>query len=687
MQPPLSAYSGSDPYVFVCYAHADADSVYPELQRLHESGFNIWFDEGIEPGIDWTERLGSAINSASRLLYFVSERSVDSLYCRNEVNFALTHDIPIGVIYLEQVELPNGLELSLGTNQAIHRYALSKTVYQQKLDQLLRGEAAPPVPTRPRKSAFGRSSLKSLAVVFCLLAFIGLAYLAFREEPTPPPNEPSNAEPEKVVTSVPLHNSIAVLPLLNLTGNPDEDYMSEGISDEILNQLSRVAGLKVIARTSSFRYGGGVADIAEIANKLHVTYVLEGSLRRSGDLLRISTQLVDTSEGVNVWVERYDRPVSELFDVQDEIAQAVVDQLRLNLIVDKLKPTQFSDAHDAFLRGWDVYNDEQPEEALAFFIRALSIDPDYAKASAAIALSWHRLSGNSYGTRDVEETLPKVFQYGQRALELDPDSDLAHTAMCAANAMNKNWWEAEKHCLLALNLNPGGTANLMEYALILTYTGRVKEALQYQQQRAVLDPENTHFNLGQAYYYDGQYEKAMTVWRAGLQLHPERSFLNTYLAFGSNALGDLVGSIEYMKVWSFADLRLSDTEASHFRQVLQDDGEAAFRNDYLGWLLNKRKQGARSSYLDLVIAIAYADIGDVDNAVKELEGQRQLFVGGASFNRLRSSQRWIEFLNDRDLGAASIKDLRARSTEFQQEIGYIEPWQNHSGKRQVGESD
>ncbi|MCH8257214.1 MAG: TIR domain-containing protein, partial [Proteobacteria bacterium] len=285
MDRPFPAYKGDELYIFVSYSHKDAPAVFPELTRLRGEGFNIWFDEGIEAGTEWREEIGKAILSAGVFLYFVSQEAVLSANCRKEVGLADKQQIPTIAIHLEYTELPAGLDLTLSDLQAIHKYEVPKQEYQQKLQARIS---------------------------------------SYLDQPTIQPVVVKRKETVPILTGP--DNSIAVLPFVNMSSDPEQEFFSDGITEEILNSLASVAELQVTGRTSSFAFKGKNDDLRHIGVALGVKYILEGSVRKSGIKVRITAQLINVENGFRLWSDTFDRELTDIFAIQDEIASKILVQ-------------------------------------------------------------------------------------------------------------------------------------------------------------------------------------------------------------------------------------------------------------------------------------------------------------------------------------------------------------------------
>ncbi len=287
---------------------------------------------------------------------------------------------------------------------------------------------------------------------------------ALREEVTASPYSGTGAvrvEDLEPVRSVLGDRSIAVLPFANMSPDPENEYFSDGITEEIINALTRVEGLRVAARTSSFSFKGKSADIAEVGAKLNVNTVLEGSVRRAGDRLRVTAQLIEVASGYHLWSERFDRKLDDIFAIQDEIAEAIAHKLELTLAGDRSgplvsRPTENLQAYDLYLRG--RFHLEQRGEGLRTglecFQRALALDPHYAPVHAGLADALSLAS--YYGFLRPHDTMPKAKAAAERALALDDGLAEAHTALAFARfSFDWDWEGASRSFERALDLNPG----------------------------------------------------------------------------------------------------------------------------------------------------------------------------------------------------------------------------------------
>ncbi len=341
--------------------------------------------------------------------------------------------------------------------------------------------------------------------------------------------------------------SIAVLPFVNMSGDQSNDYFSDGISEELLNALAKVPGLKVAGRTSSFFYKGKNQDLRTIGEQLGVANVLEGSVRKSNDRVRVTAQLVNTSDGFHLWSDTFDHQLDDIFKVQDEIAQAVVVALKGKLFGEQMQATPAEritnpTAYAFYLQGRDGLHQRRQEtivRAESLFKQALDADPDYAPALVGLAESYmlqyinHRL-----GT--LEEAESKAMDVVQRALAIDPESAEAHAALGLVHLEVKRYDEAEQAFARSLELNPGYAEALHWYGLLHRWRGEFDLAYIKLKQSVELDPLHrvARQNLGQLLLQLGKFDEADAFFRRGIELTPEHPAYYAMLA-GITALGPL----------------------------------------------------------------------------------------------------------------------------------------------------
>jgi TolB-like protein/Tfp pilus assembly protein PilF len=297
--------------------------------------------------------------------------------------------------------------------------------------------------------------------------------------------------------------SIAVLPFANMSPDPENEYFSDGISEEIINALSQIGGLHVAARTSSFSFKGKSVEVGDIAKRLNVWHVLEGSVRKAGSRLRVTAQLVDAANGYQLWSERYDREMVDVFDVQDEIARAIVRRLRVALApradVRLVKPTTHNmEAYQQYLKGRAMLYRRGPwiAKALESFQTAVVLDPDYAQAWAGVADAYTTLCYSGYRRRD--QIMPAAVTAARRATIADPESAEAHNAAAiAALLWERDFEKAEREFLEALKLSPEYMQARCWYGLFFLQwgVGRLDEGLAEIQRVYEADPLSGYATL------------------------------------------------------------------------------------------------------------------------------------------------------------------------------------------------
>jgi TolB-like protein/cytochrome c-type biogenesis protein CcmH/NrfG len=322
--------------------------------------------------------------------------------------------------------------------------------------------------------------------------------------------------------------SIAVLPFVNMSTDKEQEYFADGISEELLNLLAQVPELRVIARTSSFSFKGKDAPIAEIARTLNVANVLEGSVRKSGDTLRITAQLVRASDSSHLWSQTYDRQMADVFKVQDEIAAAVVSELKIKLLgaTPKTRSTN-PEAYNFFLQAREIgaqYTREALEHSVSLYKRALELDPDYVEAWVGLARAY--CFQVNEGLQPPSTGIPLVQGAIHKALARDPQYAQAHAGLgWIAIFYERNLYDAAQHLERALALEPNNAGIFGTAAVLARRLGRMEQAIELGRFVVAHDPINAeaHFDLGLAYRYAGRLDEALGQYSAVRALRP--SFL------------------------------------------------------------------------------------------------------------------------------------------------------------------
>jgi adenylate cyclase len=351
--------------------------------------------------------------------------------------------------------------------------------------------------------------------------------------------------------------SIAVLAFNNMSGDPEQEYFSDGISEDIITDLSKLSELHVIARNSTFTYKGKPVDVKQVGRDLGVRYVLEGSVRKAGNRVRVTGQLIDADSGAHIWADRFDRDLTDIFAVQDELTREIIAALKIKLSeAEKAlivgSSTSNEDAHDLFLRGREVLyrpkrDREMFTEATACFRRAIELDPNYAAPYAGLGFAYvldyqHHWSDSSENSLSLAERL-----IGE-SISKDDKDPFAHYVAAMVGMWKKDyeWWGREAD--IALSLNPNYALAINVRGLVYIYTGEPAKAVPYIEHAIRLDPAQQlyrHF-LGTAYFVAGNYETAAAVFKDRIAMTPTTDLSRAFLA---SALGHLGRAEEARQIW------------------------------------------------------------------------------------------------------------------------------------------
>ncbi|MDH3440250.1 MAG: TIR domain-containing protein [Gammaproteobacteria bacterium] len=451
---PGPAYSGQEPYVFVSYSHSDKTNVYPEIRRLQDHGINVWYDEGIDAGDEWTETLAQAICGSFNFVYFITPNSVQSEYCRRELSYANHLNLAVTAIHLTQTQLPGGLQLSLGNRQGIIRYQLSEAEYQKKLAHVLQFDSLEKAP---------EATISEQVV--------------------------SDFEPGDI------RKGILVLPFVSRSSEEDTMHICEGIADEVITVLSSVDSLRVISGSAARQIDPANRDPEFLRKLLDVEYLLEGSVQKSGKRLRITAQLPNLTSNEVYWAKKWDGSIEDIFDIQDSIALGVVDALEIGISRSQSaklvgRPVPDVQAYEYFLRArqsiqnWTKDALIRALEYLDYGEKIIGENAYIISARGYIFWQFHNL-----GLDPDPEHLAEAHVCIDRLRKLDPESPDAHRLAGLVSLMEQDdIVESIKHLRAALRANQNDPDTLMWLSLIYGLVGRVPSGRVLTERLLKLDP-------------------------------------------------------------------------------------------------------------------------------------------------------------------------------------------------------
>ena len=450
-----------------------------------------------------------------------------------------------------------------------------------------------------------KNKKKTLRLVFysliSLLVLVGLFYLyqsIFNSE--------SN--------DVDLNKSIAVLAFSNMSDDPNQDYFSDGISEEILNSLAKVEGLMVAGRTSSFSFKDKEVDIQTIGKELNVSMVLEGSVRRSENHVRITAQLINATNGYHIWSEQYDRELKDIFLIQEEIATNIVDMLKLTILRkhEPKQPTKNTEAYDLYLQGlhylsMDV---EGTVSALESFQHAIELDPEFALAYAGKGDTY--LSYSAYGLIPIDEALLESRKAANKSILLDNNQAYGHQVLAYIHLFYDWDWEAAKSeydKAIELGLNDPDFFMVWYEALLFEDYDKAISTAQTILKRDPLSTE-AFWYLGLSYYLARRYKESIEAFQGALKINPDYSEAHRGMGATYRELNMFDESLQSIE----KALQLTLGRGPAVMDLLALLGASGQENELQGWLTNLIEIKKQHSVPPIVFAIGYAYLGDMDEA-------------------------------------------------------------------------
>ena len=432
--------------IFISYARSSAAQAGHAARALGEAGYDVWWDERLPAHRPYADVIEERLAAAQAVLVIWSADAARSQWVRAEAEAARQSG---KLVQLSVDGAPLPMPFSQIQCPTIGNW---------------NGQASDPVWRRIEES---------------VAELLGSAAPA---DAVPAP-EARDARP-----------AICVLPFANTSGDPDQEYFSDGITEDLITDISQLPGLAVVARNTSFTFKGRPADVAAVARQLGVSHVIEGSVRKSGSRLRITAQLIDGASGHRLWGERFDRELADVFDIQDEISAAVVAALKLQLLPaqaeEPSRPDPDALAYQDYLKGrhcWNLGTEQSLRAAVALFQKAIERDPGYARAFAGLADAFVQLGSNTY--LDPQEAYRQARAAAQAALELDPDLADAHASL-GLIAFVHDWDSkaAEGHLGRAVELDPAAVTARHHFSRILSSLGEHDRAIEHARAAVELDP-------------------------------------------------------------------------------------------------------------------------------------------------------------------------------------------------------
>jgi len=449
--------------------------------------------------------------------------------------------------------------------------------------------------------------------------------------------------------------SIALLPFTNLSGNPENAYFAAGIQDEIVTRLAKITELKVISCTSTQRFKSAPDDLPAIAKELGVANILEGSVQRTADELRVNVQLIKAESDAHLWADTFDRKLNDIFKIESEIAKTVAETLQAKLSGSEqhaisARPTENTEAYELYLKGrffWDKRTGENLKKSIDYFNQATAADPNYALAYVGLADCYLLLE--DYGGTPANEAYPKANAFAQRALQLDGSLAEAHTSLAYVYSNLWQWEQAEEEFKRAITLNPNYSTAHHWYSLYLLDLGRIDEAMTEIKRAHELDPLSLIIGttLNYAYFAKGDVDSSIAQCKRVIDLDPSFPRAHEYLGLGYLAQGRYPEAIvEIQKA-----VELSGRDRRPLRDLGYGYAVSGKRAEALALLKEIEGNYEQHKAIGQDLAAVYAGLGEKDQAFAWLEKDFQARSGLLAwitwtppFDSLRSDPGFTDLL-------------------------------------------
>jgi TolB-like protein len=662
--------SGSTPSVFISYASLDGAIAETACEALEKAGVTCWIaPRDVTPGAFYGDEIVHAIDAAKAIVLILSQNAATSPHVLREVERATSKRHAVISLRIDKAPLPAGLEYFLNTSQWLDASSGDTVRALPKLVSAVQAAIQAPtvtpigVPTAhaPAPAASARSGKRLALVVASVvsLALVGFAadrlWLSSHRAPATPATTPAASAPVPVTAAPTIpEKSVAVLPFVDMSEKKDQEYFADGMAEEIIDLLAKVRDLHVPARTSSFYFKGKSTKVPDIARELRVADVLEGSIRRSGNQIRVTAQLVRADNGYHLWSQTYDRDLQDVFKVQDEIANSVVQALQISLmngpLTRKEGGTQNLEAYQLYLRAFNAYEQntkESLETAREHAERAIKLDPDFALAWTA--LGWTTISLAQLRALPITDGFERARQLALHALQVSPElTDGYHLLGYIHRTYDWDWAAAQEAARRALALDPTNPYSLLLASQISATLGHWDDAERHVRAALVRDPLSTdiQWHLATTLYRAGRFADAEAAYRKLIELAPDYAWARGYLAKTLLAEGKPEAALAMAQQERDEANRLDTLPI-----VLQAAGRHAEAEEALKALATKY---AHSDAYCLAMNYAYRNDHDValqwlERAYKQKDGGFMEIVGEPLFKNLANDPRYKAFLHRMNL--------------------------------------
>jgi TolB-like protein/Tfp pilus assembly protein PilF len=636
--------------IFLSYASQDAEAARRICEALRAAGIEVWFDQSALRGGDvWDQTIRKQIKTCVLFIPVISRHTHerDEGYFRLEWKLAVdrSHLMTTNKAFLLPVVVDDTREDDENVPDRfkdIHWTRLpggeTPPAFVERVRRLVSPEphgpttiASPAGPVSTASLPVGATLTRPKRALLAVVSVVILGVVAYfavdklSKRPSLLPSAP--AAPARVAQAefAPPPHSIAVLPFVNMSGDKEQDYFSDGLTEEILNSLARINELQVSARTSSFSFKGTNMDLGAIAHKLNVGSVLEGSVRRAGNTVRITAQLNNAVTGFHLWSQTYDRNLSDVLQLQTEIANAVASALKVTLLGDvaakiELGGTRNPEAFDAYLRATNAFYGSQHETdqaliakdhqtVIANYTEAIRLDPDYALAYADRSIALYDYASDPAFSLEPAlrpDYLNRAQADARKAIALTPDLGEGHLALGLLLQKSLDFTGAIQEIELARRLAPGNARVLRDYAIFAVTMGKIEAGVASAERALALDPlsANNHFNLGMSLFAARRFDEALKVFKREKAMDPNDTDADVWLGFTYYWSGDLQSArttcevmqadnpgrsfclaVTYNKLGRHAE---AETMLGQYRTLTRDQAAVFYAMIYSDWGKNGR---------------------------------------------------------------------------------------------------